>query len=541
MLTVLDEGDFENLDPGMAYYSIDYPVVYATQRPLYSFKPNSLEPVPDLAAGPPEVSPDQKTVTVHLRRGVRFSPPVDREVISADVAYAIERGARPHTANPYIATYFGAIDGLARSVAGHIPGILTPDRHEIVFRLIRPVGRLFSEALVLPLTAPVPRRYAERFDRPHSPSDYWAHQVATGPYMIANDKSGSVLGRGYKPGASLTLVRNPNWRRSTDFRPAYLNVIHVRIGGDNAQIGRAVLAGRNVVANEPPTQATIREAVARHASQLEISPGAGSHYVALNNAHGPFRNVNLRKALWAALDRKAMDEARGGPLVATVATHFLYPTFPGFEESGGLAGPLGPQFDFNQYPEGDMALAESYIREAGYPSGRYTGNEQVKVVGVRGPPAEQDAEIVNATLQRLGFVTKLKLVETSTMFAVYCNVPKKEVDVCPNVGWIGDFPDPETVLNITFNGEEIAPAGNVNWGQTDIPAINAQMNAAEELTDPAASDRAWAAIDDDLVGQAADIPFDWDTQAMVEGRNVRGVGDVWNVGTWDFSWTSLRR
>jgi len=33
--------DFEQIDPGLAYYNIDYEVVYATQRPLFSYKPNT--------------------------------------------------------------------------------------------------------------------------------------------------------------------------------------------------------------------------------------------------------------------------------------------------------------------------------------------------------------------------------------------------------------------------------------------------------------------------------------------------------------------
>src|ERR1039457_304520 len=52
-LQVLDETDFEHLDPGIAYYSLDYEVVFATQRPLYSNKPNtSTEATPDMASGP---------------------------------------------------------------------------------------------------------------------------------------------------------------------------------------------------------------------------------------------------------------------------------------------------------------------------------------------------------------------------------------------------------------------------------------------------------------------------------------------------------
>ena len=69
-----------------------------------------------------------------------------------------------------------------------------------------------------------------------------------------------------------------------------------------------------------------------------------------------------------------MDAVRGAPLTS-VASHFLYPTIQGFQEAGGQAGPKGPQFDFDEHPEGDMAIAEKYIRLAGFPSGKYTGGQ----------------------------------------------------------------------------------------------------------------------------------------------------------------------
>ena len=105
--------------------------------------------------------------------------------------------------------------------------------------------------------------------------------------------------------------------------------------------------------------------------------------------------------------------------------------------------------------------------------------ETVSIVGAKGNPAEQDAEIVNNTLKELGFNTKFTLVETATMYAKYCNVPQEEVDVCPSVGWIADFADPQTVLNITFNGKFINATGNVNWSQSNYPELNAEMTKAE--------------------------------------------------------------
>ena len=61
--------------------------------------------------GEPEISADNKQITVHLRKGIKFSPPVNREVTSADVAYAFQRATNPNVANPYYGAYFKSIEG----------------------------------------------------------------------------------------------------------------------------------------------------------------------------------------------------------------------------------------------------------------------------------------------------------------------------------------------------------------------------------------------------------------------------------------------
>jgi hypothetical protein len=51
---------------------------------------------------------------------------------------------------------------------------------------------------------------------------------------------------------------------------------------------------------------------------------------------------------------------------------------------------------------------------------------------------------------------------------------------------------------------------------------------------------AWAKIDDELVEDAAAIPFDWDKDSNIEGKDVHGIGDMWLEGVWDYSYTSLK-
>src|SRR5258705_12723981 len=87
-LTVLAAGDVDSIDPGITYYTFGGMVANATQRALLGSPPTAGNGiVPDLAAEPPQVSPDGLTVTVHIRPGVRFSPPVNREVTARDVKY----------------------------------------------------------------------------------------------------------------------------------------------------------------------------------------------------------------------------------------------------------------------------------------------------------------------------------------------------------------------------------------------------------------------------------------------------------------------
>jgi peptide/nickel transport system substrate-binding protein len=211
-LTMLYAADVDKIDPGATYYQYGFNVAYATQRPLYSFKPDdAINPEPDLAEGPPEISEDGKTVTVKIRPGVKFSPPVDREVTSDDVAYAIERGFTSNVANSYFPVFLADIAGLKAfqdGDANRISGVTTPDDQTIVFRLTKPRGAIVAGALALPGSAPVPRDYAREFDR-QKPSRYGQNQVATGPYMIENNAQGKATG--YKPGVEIKLVRNPNW------------------------------------------------------------------------------------------------------------------------------------------------------------------------------------------------------------------------------------------------------------------------------------------------------------------------------------------
>ena len=306
------------------------------------------------------------------------------------------------------------------------------------------------------------------------------------------------------PGRSATLVRNPNWNRATDTRPAYLDQINVNIGGDPNVIGRQVLDGSHAVQNDQLAAPIVKLAYQHYYTQLIAVLGAGLYYVAVDNSKGPFSNGNVRKALWAALDRDAMQKANGGALTAHLGTHFIYPATDGYQLAGGDGGPA---VNYNMHPAGNPALAAKYMKAAGYPSGRYTGTATVQVVGSSGDPYADPAQIVNQTLQTLGFKTKFTLVDQSVMFTKFCGTPAQQIDVCPSTGWTRDFADPQTILDPNFAGYNITPTDNPNFGQGNDPRINTAMKSAEKIIGADARARAWAQIDRMLVNIAAAVPW----------------------------------
>src|SRR5436305_1589154 len=100
-LNLISNEGWEHLDPGASYFQIDYLVEYATHTPLYMNDPTTEKPLPLLASGPPQISSDGKTVTIHIKSGFKFSPPVNRAVTSKDVAYAFQRDFNPNIENGY--------------------------------------------------------------------------------------------------------------------------------------------------------------------------------------------------------------------------------------------------------------------------------------------------------------------------------------------------------------------------------------------------------------------------------------------------------
>ncbi|WP_205696297.1 ABC transporter substrate-binding protein [Conexibacter sp. SYSU D00693] len=529
-------GDVDYLDPGRSYYQFGFQVIDAMHKKLYQFAPDDPEKAkPDLAEGDPQISADKKTVTVKIKKGVKFGPPVNREVTTEDVKYAFERFFTVNVGGQYT-TYFNMIKGAPDSNTKEFKefeGIKTPDPYTIVFELDKPTGVAFAAALSLPISAPVPKDFAKKFDE-KNPSTYNTHVVATGPYMIPNDAEGKLTG--YSAGKSIKLVRNPSWDKAKDFKPAYLDEIDIRTGSSDANVAaQQVLTGSGRILDTNPPAQILPRLGRQYKDQYVQVPSGGFRWFPLNQKLKPFDDLNVRKAVLAGFDRDAARKARGGKFTADIPTHFLPPEFPGFEEAGGFETDL----DFLKNPKGDMAVAAKYFKAAGYASGKYEGDEEIYMVTANADPGKAQAEVAKAQLEKMGFKVRLRAVPQDATYTEYCQVPAKKVHVCGAAGWFKDFADPQSMLEPTFKGSEIRAQGNNNLGQLDDPAVDKAMDEAAVLEGEARL-KAWGEIDKQITALAPAIPFVWDKTTLIWSKDVNGVSNP-NNSLLDLTFTSLKQ
>jgi peptide/nickel transport system substrate-binding protein len=385
----------------------------------------------------------------------------------------------------------------------------------------------------MPITIPVPEEYAKEFDA-KNPSTYNTNVVATGPYMIENDAEGKLTG--FKIGKSIKLVRNPNWDKATDFKPAYLDGVEWRTNGADASVdAQQVLTGSKMSLDADPPAAQLQQAVENYKGQYGSVPGGGFRWFPLNTTIEPLDDINVRKAILAAFDRDAARKARGGKYVGDIPTHFLPPGVPGFEEAGGMEG---PGLDFLANPRGDMAVAAKYMKAAGYASGKYEGDADLLMITANADPGKAQAEVAKAQIEKLGFKVTLRQVPQDAVYTEYCQVPAKKVAICGSAGWFKDFNDPQSMLEPTFKGSTISKQGNNNMPELNVPEIDAAMEKAAVLTGEERY-KAWGEIDKMITEQAPAIPFTWDKATSIWSKDVQGAINPYTTQL-DFTFTSLK-
>jgi peptide/nickel transport system substrate-binding protein len=207
----------------------------------------------------------------------------------------------------------------------------------------------------------------------------------------------------------------------------------------------------------------------------------------------------------------------------------------GFTQAGGYAFNPFPSKGFN----GNVVKAKALMKAAGYRTGLYTGPELTQVAD-NTPPGSNTAQVVAADLAKIGIKLKTISVTHATMYTRFCNVPKNEPNICPNVGWLPDFHEPQAILDVPFNGKNITSSNNSNWPLLNVPAINKAMDRAELIVNPQARYAAWGRIDKMVTNTASAIPWIWEQCPTLFSSRVTPAPELWNGGGPDVTFMAVK-
>ncbi len=301
-------------------------------------------------------TPDGKTYTFKLRRGVKYSDGAAFD--AAAVKFSFERAKAPASTNK-----------AKKAVFDNISSVATPDPFTVILVLNN------ADAML-------PFRMGENTAvilHPASAKESGTKPVGTGPYKL----------EGWTRGSSITLVKSPSFR---DAAKVKLAKITYRFINDPAAQTAALLAGDIDAFPRFDALAAVKQFQADPRFTVEVGGTSGKGILAINNKRKPFDDVRVRRALSHAIDRQAfIDGARQG-FGKPIGSHFA-PTDLGYLD-------LTKTYPF------DPEKAKALLREAGV-----TTPLNVTLTLPPPPYARQGGEIVAAMLAKVGINAKIENVE----------------------------------------------------------------------------------------------------------------------------------
>lgn len=525
-LTVLEQGSLSEFDPARLYTSGggQIPALFfralTTRDRVPGAAGNTV--VPDLATDTGESSQNATVWTYHLKPGLKYQD--GTAITSADIKYAVERtfDARLAGGPPYLRDWLAGGDtyqGPYKDPNG-LSSIETPDAGTIVFHLRKSEGG-FPYLAAETQFAPVPKAK-------DTGTAYADNPVSSGPYQFQS----------YTPKRHLVLVRNKYWSAATDGqRLACPDTIDIQSGLDPAVINQRLAAGvgadKDAITTDTsigPTQLAQLSGNKALSSRVVTGAFAETVYLAFNTKTAPFDNLLVREALSYAVDREAVVNAVGGSSLATAATTFL----PNQSALG-----YQPYDYFPAGASGDPAKAKQLLAQAGYPNGIAVSLAYENTDDDGDGPAVATA--LQAAYAKAGISVKLAPTGTdSDAFRAVAGDTSTEPGLSLNT-WGADWPSGAPFLTPIFDGREIVRGGgNFNLAQYDDSGVDAQIDQIDQITDNAAAQKQWGALDARLGKLALTVPLYFPKNLTLFGPGVKNVYlSEWR-GTYDIAVVSVK-
>jgi len=440
-----------------------------------------------------------KTYTFKIKQGVKFGPPVNRQVTSADFLNEFKRLANPKDGQEY-GFYYSVIKGFVSGKGKTISGISTPDASTIVFNLTQPTGD-FLYRMGMGAASPQPVEVTKCFEG--QAGKYGNDLISTGPYMIQgidkvdiSDCSKITAASGYDGTSKMILVRNPNYDPKTDSTAARENLpdeFDFLIDANKDDIYSKVAAGEFQDEISSPPGQVLEKYYTSHNPLLKQYSGDRTAYLTMNLTTPPFDDVHVRKAFSFIVDKHSLVQAWGGPAIGKVAHHVVPDTL--FNNQLAEYNPYATPGD-----KGSVAKAKAAMKGSKYDT---KGNGTCSAsachnVYMLADTRGQDLKIVpvlEADAKKIGITFKVHSINGAYPTL---QTPSKNVPLGERPAWGKDYADPLTFFTPLFDGRNIIPNGNTNYALvgitpaqckalkvtgncTNIPSVNSQLDKCSVL------------------------------------------------------------
>lgn len=409
------------LDPAKSTGVPEMTILTQLFEGLTTYDPVTMEVIPG-AAKSWSVSKDGLTYTFKLRSGLKWS---DGSPLTADdFVYGWRRALSPKTASEYAYQMYYVKNAKAYN-EGKIKdpkklGVKAIGKDTVEVTLEAPTT-YFLTLTAFPTYFPTPKKVIEKYGE-----DKWYQKgkmVSNGPFKLKD----------WKINKNVTVEKNPQYwdAKNVTLQGAdFLPIENLDTEDKSFRSGRLHMTSQVPLSKIDYYRNQKKKG---KADAFRIDPYLGSYFYRINVTRKPFNDRRIREALSLALDRKLIVErvTKGGQFPATSYTP---------KNTAGYNGPTNLNASATK---ADIAKARKLLADAGYPGGKglptiellYNTNEAHKKVAVA---------IQSMWKKNLGVNVELVNQE----WKVYLNSQQKLDFTASRAGWIGDYPDPNTFLDL---------------------------------------------------------------------------------------------
>ncbi|CUO71567.1 extracellular solute-binding protein [Clostridium disporicum] len=444
-----------------------------------------------------EVSDDGLVYTFKLRKDGKWSD--GKPVTANDFYYAWMRGLNKETAAEYCYQFFYIKNGEkyynGEATADEV-GLKVLDDYTLEITLEAPTA-YYPQLLAHQTYSPV------REDIVTANPDTWATSpdtyIGNGPFKLVR----------WDMKDQLVFEKNDNYWDADNVK---LEKITYKLVTDETTAYSELKAGNFDVVNSVPTNEI---EPGKNDGLVKIFPKLGTYFFAINvgkqdsmseNVKNALSNKLVRQALALAIDRQEIIDNVGK--ADQVAAYSFVPL--------GITTSDGNEFSSKEYydpsdMDGNIEKAKELLKEAGYENGE--GLPTIELMYNTEGAHKDVCQIVQENLAKIGVNVEL----TNQEWAVFLSTRQNGEYQIARHGWIGDYSDPMTFLDMWVTG-----GGNNDCGFSNSE-YDSLIAEAKVETDTKKREELLRQAEDILMDEMPVIPVYFYTTVMAWNDDVEGV------------------